>query len=425
MSDILMPALSPTMEEGSLAKWHVREGDRIVPGQLIAEIETDKATLEVEAADGGVVEALLVAEGAQGVPIHTPIARLTTDGAQAQAAAASQPAAIAASPAAVDRPPSVPIEATPPPPAFATSVPAKATPLARRLALSAGLSLESHPGSGPEGRILKRDLDAALGLGGQARPAAPTAPSRSADVGAPLGAPLGPEIAPGSYDLAPLDGMRKTIARRMAASFRDVPHFPLTVDIEIDALLALRERLNQKLAADGVKASVNDLMIKAAAATLQRVPDANVSYTPDGIARHRDIDIAFAVAIDGGLITPIIRKASEKGLGEVAAETRSLAERARTRSLAPTEFQGGTFSVSNLGMFGVKSFSSIVNEPQGAILSIGAGDKRPVVRNDDLAIATVMTITLTCDHRAMDGAVAAQWVRVFKSLIEEPMGMLL
>ena len=289
---------------------------------------------------------------------------------------------------------------------------APATPLARSLALSAGLSLAERLGSGPDGRILVRDIAGVVGL----VPPRPDAPARPSPA---------PQIGSGAYDLVPLGGMRETIARRMGDSFRDVPHFPLSLDVEIDAQLALRERLNATLSADGVEASLDALVIKAAAATLQRVPEANASFSPDGLIVHRDINIAFAVAIDGGLITPIIRKANEKGVGEIAAETRDLAQRARARDLTTGDLQGGSLTVSNPGMFGVKSFASIINEAQGAILSVGAADRRPVVRGDALSIATVLTATLTCDHRAMDGAVAAQWIGEFKSLMEEPLGMLL
>lgn len=231
-------------------------------------------------------------------------------------------------------------------------------------------------------------------------------------------------IAPGSYDLVPLDGMRKTVARRMTESFRDVPHFPLTIDLEIDGLLAARGKINALLEKDGVKVSVNDLVIKAAAMALKRVPDANASYTPEGIALHHHADVAMAVAVPGGLITPIIRQAELKGLADIAREAKDLAERARTKKLKPEEFQGGTFTVSNLGMFGIKSFASIINEPQGAILSVGAGEKRAVARGDQLAVATVMTVTLTCDHRVVDGAIGARWLAAFKTLIEDPVTMI-
>ena len=287
---------------------------------------------------------------------------------------------------------------------------ARATPLARSLALSAGVSLADRPGSGPEGRILMRDIEALTGVV-QHRPATAARLSRA------------PDTATGADDLIPPDVLREAMARRMSDSFRDVPHFPLSVDIEIDALLALREHINATLAEDGVQASLHDWVIKAAAATLRRVPQANASYSPEGLILHHDIDIALA--IEGGPITPIIHKANEKGVGEIARQTRALAERARECDLAPAECRGATFTISDLGMFGVKSFTSIIHEPQGAILSVGVAEQRPAVRGDALSIATVLTVTLTCDHRAMDGAVAAEWVRVFKSLMEEPIGLLL
>jgi pyruvate dehydrogenase E2 component (dihydrolipoamide acetyltransferase) len=284
------------------------------------------------------------------------------------------------------------------------------------------LDLKAIKGSGPHGRVIKVDVDAARGkapaaVPGAAPSAAPSAP-REAKTLEQMG------IAPGSYDLIPLDGMRKTVARRLTDSFRDVPHFPLTIDVELDALLAARAKINAMLDKDGVKVSVNDMVIKAVAVALARVPEANASYTPEGLAMHHHADIAMAVAIEGGLITPIIRSAETKGLAQIAKETKDLAERARNRKLKPEEFQGGTFSVSNLGMMGIKSFASIINEPQGAILSVGAGEQRPVVKEGKLAVATVMTVTLTCDHRVVDGAIGAKFLQVFKPLIEDPLTMI-
>ena len=420
--DVLMPALSPTMEEGTLAKWLVKVGDTVRSGDVIAEIETDKATMELEAVDEGVVDSLLVPEGAEGVKINTPIARLAGGVAQTPSGAAS--------PAAGASPASAPIQMTaaaPPPAPTAGAMPGKpsgsrlaASPLARRVASRAGIMLETLTGSGPHGRIILRDVEAAIARGG----GAPSAPAK------PPGATARPitleqrGIAPGSYDLVPLDGMKKTIARRMTESFRDVPHFPLTVDIEIDALLAARAQINALAASPDSKVSVNDLIIKAAAAALVREPDANASYTDEGIARHHHADIAVAVAIDGGLITPIIRSADLKSLSVISTEMRDLAARARGRKLKPEEYQGGTFSISNLGMFGIRSFASILNEPQGCILSVGAGEKRPVVRGEDIVIASLMTVTLTCDHRVVDGAIGARWLVAFKNLIEHPVAML-
>ena len=406
--DILMPALSPTMEEGTLAKWHVKPGDTVKSGDVIAEIETDKATMEVEAVDEGVVEAILIAEGTEGVKVNLPIARLSGEGA-APAPVVSvvvpiPPAPVPAAPARIVAAPA------------STAARILASPLARRIAGQKGLDLTRITGSGPHGRIIRADVEGTVAA---ARPtlAAPVAatPSRSL---AQMGIP------DGSYDLMPLDGMRKTVARRMTESFRDVPHFPLSIDVELDELLAARAKINAILEKQGVKVSVNDMVIKAAAVALMRVPEANASYTPEGIAMHHHADIAMAVAVPGGLITPIIRAAETKGLARIATEAKDLAERARTKKLKPEEFQGGTFSISNLGMFGIKSFASIINEPQGAILSVGAGEKRPVVRGNELAIATIMTVTLTCDHRVVDGAIGARWLGVFKTLIEDPITMI-
>jgi len=428
MIDILMPALSPTMEEGALAKWHVKAGDTVKAGDVIAEIETDKATMEVEAVDEGVVEALLVAAGTEGVKVNTPIARLAAEG-EAPAPTPVPPETAAAAP----RPGPAPVAAAAlPAAAAALPVPVKAagdrimaSPLARRLAQAAGLDLAAIKGSGPHGRVVKADVDAARGkpqpaAAAQAPSAAPSAaqPPRQAQSLEQMG------IAPGSYDLVPLDGMLRTVARRMTDSFRDIPHFPLTIDLEIDALLAARAKINAMLEKDGVKVSVNDMVIKAVAAALKRVPAANASYTPEGLAMHHHADIAVAVALDHGLITPIIRSAETKGLAQIAVEAKDLASRARSKKLKPEEFQGGTFSISNLGMFGIKSFNSILNEPQGCILSVGAGEQRPVVKDGQLAVATVMSVTLTCDHRVVDGAIGARFLQVFKAMIEDPLTMI-
>jgi pyruvate dehydrogenase E2 component (dihydrolipoamide acetyltransferase) len=422
MTDILMPALSPTMEEGVLSKWHVKVGDTVSAGQVIAEIETDKATMEVEAVDEGEVLEILVAEGSEGVKVNTPIARLSGDEAapapkKAEAEPKTEPKAEAPAPKAAELKP-------------APSAPAStkdgarvfASPLARRLAKAAGLDLSSLKGTGPHGRIVKADVEAAGSSGAKAAltsaGVAPSAEARKVQSLAQMGIP------DGSYDLVPLDGMRKAIARRLTDSFRDVPHFPLVIDCEIDSLLASRARVNAMLEKDGIKVSVNDFVIKASAMALKAVPEANASYSPEGIAMHHHADVAMAVAIDGGLITPIIRKAETKSLREIATESKDLAKRARDRKLKPEEFQGGTFSVSNLGMFGIQQFASIINEPQGAIMSVGAGEQRPVVRDGQLAVATVMTVTLTCDHRVVDGAVGARFLQVFKAMIQDPVTML-
>ncbi|MES2833980.1 MAG: pyruvate dehydrogenase complex dihydrolipoamide acetyltransferase [Pseudomonadota bacterium] len=426
MTDILMPALSPTMEEGVLAKWHVKVGDVVKAGDVIAEIETDKATMEVEAVDEGEVTDILVAEGSEGVKVNTPIARLKDEGGAAAPAKAEPAKAPTAAPAASANRGSAQAAPAPAPQAVAAPSPAKAdgervfaSPLARRIAAQNGVDLKAVKGTGPHGRIVKRDVEGVKG--GTSAPAASAAPKGEARQVLSLeqqGIPVG------SYDLIPLDGMRKAIARRLTDSFRDVPHFPLTIDCEIDGLLAARVKVNAMLEKDGIKVSVNDFVIKASAMALKAVPEANASYSPEGIAMHHNADVAMAVAIDGGLITPIIRKAETKTLSQIATESKDLAKRARDRKLKPDEFQGGTFSVSNLGMFGIKAFASIINEPQGAIMSVGAGEQRPVVKNGALAVATVMTVTLTCDHRVVDGAIGAKFLQVFKAMIEDPVTML-
>ena len=425
MTDILMPALSPTMEEGVLAKWHVKVGDVVSAGDVIAEIETDKATMEVEAVDEGEVTDILVAEGTEGVKVNTPIARLKDEG----GAAAPKPAAkteeapkAAAAPAAAETP-----KAAAPAPAAPKSDNGErifASPLARRIAAQNGVDLKSVKGTGPHGRIVKRDVEAA-GKGG-VQPTAATTPAaatsgiepRKAQSLAQMG------IKDGTYDLIPLDGMKKAVARRMVDSIQNVPHFPLFIDVEIDQLMAVRAKVNKMLEPQGIKVSVNDFVIKAAALALKAVPEANASYTPEGIAMHHNADVSMAVAIDGGLITPIIFKAETKGLAQIATESKDLAKRARERKLKPEEFQGGTFSVSNLGMFGIKQFTSIINEPQGCIMSVGAGEQRAVVKDGQIVPATVMTVTLTCDHRVVDGATGARFLQAFKPLIEDPVAML-
>ena len=426
MTDVLMPALSPTMEEGSLAKWLVKVGDEVKAGDVIAEIETDKATMEVEAVDEGVVSEILVPEGTEGVKINTPIARLGGDAAEKPAAAPAPKAETPPAASAPAKPAAVPAAEPAPSPQPKDGERVLASPLARRLAAQLGVDLAGVTGSGPHGRIVRRDVEGlsptpATDVRAEPTPKPTPVAQPQARHDAPTLEQMG--VAPGSYDLIPLDGMKKTIARRMTDSFRDVPHFPLTVDIELDALLAARAKINGALANEA-RVSVNDMVIKAAAAALMRVPAANASYTPDGIAMHHHADIAMAVAIDGGLITPIIRAAEGKGVARIAAETKDLAERARGRKLKPEEYQGGTFSISNLGMFGIKSFASIINQPHGAILSVGAGEKRPVVKNGELAIATVMSVTLTCDHRVVDGAVGARWLGAFKAMIEDPITMI-
>ncbi|MCE2820129.1 MAG: 2-oxo acid dehydrogenase subunit E2 [Phenylobacterium sp.] len=414
MTDILMPALSPTMEEGILAKWLVKVGDSVRSGDLIAEIETDKATMEVEAVDEGVVEALLVAEGTEGVKVNTPIARLSGEGGPPTATPAPPQPVAAPAPRSLDQVEEKPVLAKGSGRIFAS-------PLARRLAAERGLDLSTLTGSGPHGRIIRADVEAA---GASPRPAAQATAAAPAptSVPAPTLAQLG--YPDDSYTLVPLDGMRRTVARRLTESARDIPHFPLTIDVEIDALLAARARINSLLEPRGIKVSVNDLVIKAAALALKQVPEANASFTPEGIALHRHADISMAVAVEGGLITPILRRAEQKGLADIAQEAKDLAERARSRKLKPEEFQGGSFSISNLGMFGIRQFGSIINPPQGAILSVGAGEARAVVRDGQVVSRTLMTVTLTCDHRVIDGAIGARWLAAFRALIEEPVTMI-
>lgn len=428
--EILMPALSPTMEEGTLSKWLVKEGDTVASGDLLAEIETDKATMEVEAVEEGTVAKLLVASGSEGVKVNAPIAILLEDDEDASALDGYTAGGSVAPAQAAPSPTAAPQKSAPAPqaaPAVASGDRIKASPLAKRLAKEAGIALSDVAGSGPNGRIVKADIEA---YSPSAKPApqaaAPVATSTEVGAvrsgGADYLAQLGVEA--GTYDLEPLDGMRKVIAKRLSASNNNVPDFPLLVDCEIDALLAMRKELNSQ-APEGIKVSVNDMLIRAAAIALKHVPAANASFTPDGIAYHKNADVAVAVAIPGGLITPIVRHAENKGLSTISAEMKDLAGRAREKKLKPQEYQGGTFSISNLGMMGIKSFGSIINEPHGMILSVGAGGPRPVVKDGELAVATVMTVTLTCDHRVVDGALGAEWLGVFKRYIESPITMML
>jgi pyruvate dehydrogenase E2 component (dihydrolipoamide acetyltransferase) len=441
--EILMPALSPTMEEGTLAKWHVKEGDTVKSGDVIAEIETDKATMEVEAVDEGVIGKILVGEGSEGVKVNATIAVLLEEGEDASAiktgggkAAPKPEAKASAAPAAAPAKGTQTIEAPTASPAAShgSNGRVKASPLAKRLAAQKGVDIAAIAGSGPGGRIVKKDVEnakpgaapkAASAAAAEA-PAQALVPSKSAPSQAPAARdPRQLGIAEGSYDLVPLDGMRKTIARRLTDSFRDVPHFPLTVDIEIDEVLSQRARLNKKLEKAGVKISVNDFCIRASALALKAVPASNASFSPDGILMHHHADVAVAVAIEGGLITPIVREAETKGLRQISEEMKDLAARARERKLRPEEYVGGTFSLSNLGMFGIKSFASIINEPHGMIMSVGAGEQRPVVKDGALAAATVMTVTVTCDHRVVDGSIGAEFLQAFKRYLEDPETMLL
>ncbi|WP_372006702.1 pyruvate dehydrogenase complex dihydrolipoamide acetyltransferase [Tistrella mobilis] len=459
---ILMPALSPTMTEGTLAKWLVAAGDKIESGQVIAEIETDKATMEVEAVDEGVLAEILVPEGTENVAVNTPIAVLKEEGdddaAVAEAAAGAGAAAEKAEEAEAAGDEEGETEPATASVTKASAMPAagneggriKASPLARRIASEAGLDLSGVEGTGPHGRIVKADVEAAIASG--AKPAeAPKAESRSQAAPAaeaPKPAPAPAQQAVAGYSVAAIsaaasaqtrdlvdklgmpyeaeanNGMRKTIARRLLDAKQTVPHFYLTVDCVIDRLLAVRKELNER-AGDGVKISVNDFVVRASALSLRKVPAANAAWTDEAVLRFKDVDVSVAVAIDGGLITPIIRKADTKGLAAISSEMRDLATRARDGKLKPEEYQGGTFSVSNLGMYGIKEFSAIINPPQSAILAAGAAEQRPVVKDGALAIATVMTVTLSCDHRVVDGAVGAQFLAAFKKLIEDPLSMLL
>jgi pyruvate dehydrogenase E2 component (dihydrolipoamide acetyltransferase) len=429
---ILMPALSPTMTEGKLAAWHKKEGDAIAPGDVIAEIETDKATMEVEAIDEGVLGKILIEAGTENVAVNTPIAIMLEEGESADDIGSDAGSAPAPAPKPAAKPEPAPAPA--PKPAAAAPAPAAkpaapgsssgdrvfASPLARRMAEQAGLDLSAISGSGPNGRIVKADVEAAIS-GGAKTPAAARAPAA-----APAPAAAAPSAdVPGmpDYDAIPNTTMRKVIAKRLTESKQFAPHFYMTVDCEIDALLATRKQLNERLS-DG-KVSVNDLVIKAAAIALKQVPAANASWTESEIRVYRSVDISVAVAIEGGLITPVIRGAQNKGLAEIAAEMKDLAARARDGKLMPEEYQGGTFSISNLGMFGIKDFCAVINPPQGAILAVGAGEQRPVVKDGALAIATVMSCTLSVDHRVVDGAIGAEFMAAFKKLIEDPLTMLL
>lgn len=426
---ILMPALSPTMTEGKLAAWMKNEGDAIAPGDVIAEIETDKATMEVEAIDEGVLGKILIEAGTENVAVNTPIAIMLEDGESAgdiDAAATATPSpapAPAPSAAPTPAPAQAPAPTAAPAPAPTASSGGRtiASPLARRMAEQAGIDLASVSGSGPNGRIVKSDIEAAI-AGGGAKAAPSQAPVAAP---APIAASAPSADVPGmpDYDAIPNTTMRKVIARRLTESKQHAPHFYLTVDCEIDALLATRKQLNEKLS-DG-KVSVNDLVIKAAAIALKQVPAANASWTEEEVRIYRSVDISVAVAIEGGLITPVIRGAQNKGLAEIAAEMKDLAGRARDGKLMPEEYQGGTFSISNLGMFGIKDFCAVINPPQGAILAVGAGEPRPVVKDGALAIATVMSCTLSVDHRVVDGAIGAEFMAAFKKLIEDPLTMLL
>jgi pyruvate dehydrogenase E2 component (dihydrolipoamide acetyltransferase) len=450
---ITMPALSPTMTEGTLARWLIKEGDTVSAGDVIAEIETDKATMEVEAVDEGSVGRLLVAEGTEGVTVNQPIAvllhegedasmigdagesgpggagaRASTDDAAGQPATAPQPEsrdaerpvpAAAAAPAAPE--PAVPAQRNDGDRVFAS-------PLARRMAEKAGVDLAGIAGTGPRGRIVKADIEKVLAGGVPERPASSVAAQAPTAGGQPAAVYVPPTPAPvpvtAGATKEPVSNMRKVIARRLVESKQTIPHFYLTIDCAIDRLLALRKELNARDGAD-YKLSVNDFVIRAAALALHKVPDANASWAGDGLVRYASVDVSVAVALDAGLITPIVARADTKGLAEISREMKDLAARARDGKLKPEEYQGGTFSISNLGMFGIREFSAIINPPQSAILAVGAGEQRPVVRDGALAVATMMSCTLSCDHRVVDGALGARLLNVFRGFIEDPVTMLL
>ena len=428
-TEILMPALSPTMEEGKLAKWLVNEGDAVASGDLLAEIETDKATMEFEAVDEGVVAKLLVPEGAEGVAVNTPIAVLADDGESAEDAAS----ALAAETPTAKSPASTPDEATPtaapapasaPPPAPAPAAQKGArvfaSPLARRIAEQKGVDLAQVTGSGPHGRIVKSDVEGAQ----------PETGGTAASAAAPPPAGAGAEAVMALYrdrahEEVALDGMRRTIAARLTEAKQTIPHFYLRRDVRLDALLAARKGINAAVESRGVKLSVNDFVIKACALALQDVPDCNAVWAGDRILRIAPSDVAVAVAIDGGLLTPVLRDAETKSLSTLSAEMKDMAARARDRKLAPHEYQGGSFAISNLGMFGVDSFDAVINPPHGSILAAGAGARRPVIGEDgEIAAATVMSLTLSVDHRVIDGALGAQFLQRIAENLEQPLGML-
>lgn len=428
---VLMPALSPTMTEGTLAKWHVKVGDTVESGDVIAEIETDKATMEVEAVDEGTVAKILVEEGAEGVAVNELIAVLLEEGEDASAADGISGGEAAPQEKADAAPTKQPSEASAP--AAAKSEPSKpapattdkgerifASPLARRIAANEGLDIAQLTGSGPYGRIIKADVEQAISQGvSKATPAPQAEAAKAAPAPMSTDNPFEPE-----FELQSLNNMRKTIARRLTESKQNVPHFYLSVDVELDKLLAMRKELNAR--ADGAfKLSVNDIIIKAVGIALRKVPAANASWADNGLKLYKRADVSVAVAIDGGLITPVVRDAGNKGLETISNEMKELAGKARDGKLQPEEYQGGTFSISNLGMFGIDQFQAVINPPQACILAVGAGKEKAVVKDGALSIATVMTATLSVDHRAVDGAVGAEFLKVFKGLMEEPLSMML
>jgi pyruvate dehydrogenase E2 component (dihydrolipoamide acetyltransferase) len=465
--NILMPALSPTMEKGNLSKWLKHEGDKVKAGEVIAEIETDKATMEYESIDDGVLAKIVVPEGTQDVPVNQLIAVLALEGEDAKTAAAgagkgaapaaSKPAEPTAKAASAGPPSPLRGEGvapSPAQPAATTSPPAQsapspqreegrgegaradhsgirvfASPLARRLAKTAGIELAGIPGSGPHGRVIARDVEAAKSGGGvkavSAAPAAGAAPTVAPSMSDQQIRAL---YEDGSYEVIPHDGMRRTIAQRLTASVQTIPHFYLTIDCNIGKLLDAREEINAAAPKDRdgkptYKLSVNDFVIKALALALQRIPDANVSWTEGGMLKHKHSDVGVAVAMPGGLITPIIRNAEAKSLSAISNEMKDFAARARGRKLKPHEYQGGSTAVSNLGMYGIKDFTAVINPPHATILAVGAGEERAIVRNGKIEAAQIMSVTMSCDHRAVDGALGAQLIGAFKILIENPVMM--
>ncbi|MES2846053.1 MAG: pyruvate dehydrogenase complex dihydrolipoamide acetyltransferase [Pseudomonadota bacterium] len=425
-TQILMPALSPTMEEGTLAKWLVKEGDVVKSGQILAEIETDKATMEFEAVDEGIVGKLLVTEGTAGVKVNTPIAIMVEDGESADAAPAPVKAT-AAAPAAAQPAAAAPVAAVAAAPR-ATGARVFASPLARRIAAEKGLDLTQVQGSGPHGRIVKADVEGAKPVAAAAPVAAAPATPAPAASAMPTGATaetVKKMYADRAYEELPLDGMRRTIAARLTEAKQTIPHFYLRRDVRLDALMAFREQLNKQLEGRGIKLSVNDFIIKACALALQAVPNANAVWAGDRILRLKPSDVAVAVAIEGGLFTPVLRDADQKSLSALSAEMKDLATRAKTKKLAPHEYQGGSFAISNLGMMGVDNFDAVINPPHGSILAVGAGVKKPVVAKDgSLTVATVMSMTLSVDHRVIDGALGADFLKAIVENLENPMAML-
>jgi pyruvate dehydrogenase E2 component (dihydrolipoamide acetyltransferase) len=450
--NILMPALSPTMEKGNLAKWLKKEGDQVKSGDVIAEIETDKATMEVEAVDEGTLAKILVPEGTQDVAVNDVIAVLAGDGEDVKAAGSAAPPKAESAPKVEakptpqadppkreERPAPAPVAAPAPKPAAAPQAASAqqvnghdrvfSSPLARRLAKDAGIELSRIDGSGPRGRVIARDVEQAKSGKGLKAPAA-------APAGAPALAPASMSdkqilalFEPGSYEVVPHDGMRRTIAQRLTASVQTIPHFYLTIDCDIGKLLSAREEINASAPKDKdkkplYKLSVNDFVIKAMAVALQKIPNCNVSWTEGGMLKHRHSDVGVAVAMPGGLITPIIRKAETKTLSAISNEMKDFAARARARKLKPEEYQGGTTAVSNLGMYGINHFTAVINPPHASILAVGASEERPVVRNGKIEIASIMSVTLSCDHRAIDGALGAELIGAFRQLIENPVMMM-